>query len=178
MILVKKWSKMPVFELIFHTWLLVNQNWVGKRAQSVTRWHARVRGDIGECPKPKKGAFLSIKVVPYSLILVKKWSKMPVSELIFHTWLLLNQNWVRKRAQSVTRWHPRVRGDIGECPKPKKGACLLIKVVPYTSLLVAKYGKWAHKQAFLTIFWQKSTNTGQLLLISMPPNDPFYLLLY
>ena len=24
-----------------------------------------------------------------------------------------------------------VRGDIGECPKPKKGACLLIKVVPY-----------------------------------------------
>ena len=36
---------------------------------------------------------------------------------------------------------PRVWGDIGECPKPKKGACLLIKVVPYTSLLVAKYGK-------------------------------------
>ena len=48
-------------------------------------------GYIGEFPKPKKGACLLIKVVPYSLILVKKWSKMPVFELIFHTWLLVNQ---------------------------------------------------------------------------------------
>ena len=114
--LVKKWSKMPVFELIFHTWLLVNQNWVGKRAQSVTRWHVRVQGDIGECPKPKKGAFLSIKVVPYSLIFVEKWSKMPVFELIFHTWLLVNQNWVRKGAQSVTIWHARVQGGHRRVP--------------------------------------------------------------
>ena len=52
----------------------------------------KVRGDIGECPKPKKGAFLSIKVVPYFLIFVEKQSKMPVFELIFHTWLLVNQN--------------------------------------------------------------------------------------
>ena len=52
----------------------------------------RVRGDIGECPKPKKGACLLIKVILYLLILVKKLSKMPVSELIFHTWLLVNQN--------------------------------------------------------------------------------------
>ena len=52
----------------------------------------RVQGDIGERPKPKKGACLLIKVVPYSLTLVKKWSKMPVFELIFHTWLLVNQN--------------------------------------------------------------------------------------
>ena len=43
-------------------------------------------------PKPKKGAFLSIKVVSYFLIFVEKWSKMPVFELIFHSWLLVNQN--------------------------------------------------------------------------------------
>ena len=51
-----------------------------------------VQGDIGECPKPKKGACLLIKVVPYSLILVKNWSQKSVFELIFHTWLLVNQN--------------------------------------------------------------------------------------
>ena len=51
----------------------------------------RVQGDIGERPKSQKGACSLIKVVPYSLTFVKKWSKMPVFELIFHTWLLVNQ---------------------------------------------------------------------------------------